>query len=213
MAAIPSVQTAAVVPSIGSPIEQRTNEPVVQPAQLKPGECLVHLTHSGVCHTDLHAKKGDWPVKPKNPLIGGHEGVGIIVAIGANTTNSPVQVGDRVGIKWLANSCLNCEFCRKGAEQSTSSVLLLGSPIVDYVADCVQALYSGYTVDGTFAQYVVSSTVRPESFRMTECRAMNRFHSFITLPKSRMPSIVLALRPSSVLYVRFSVDHSVHKVF
>ena len=83
----------------------------------------------------------------------------------------------------------------------------------DYVADCVQALYSGYTVDGTFAQYVVSSTVRPESFRMTECRAMNRFHSFIALPKSRMPSIVLALRPSSVLYVRFSVDHSVHKVF
>lgn len=89
--------------------------------------------------TNLHAKKGDWPVKPNNPLIGGHEGVGIIVAIGANSERPSVKLGDRVGIKWLANSCLDCEFCRKGFEQN-----------------CVSAQLSGYTVDGTFAQYVVS---------------------------------------------------------
>ncbi|KAI5123358.1 hypothetical protein M0805_001779 [Coniferiporia weirii] len=136
---IPNVQTAAVVESIGAHIEVRKNHPVKRADELAPGECLVRLTHTGVCHTDLHAKQGDWPIKPNNPLIGGHEGVGEIVAIGKNTRNSPVKLGDRVGIKWLAYSCLDCEFCRKGLEMN-----------------CVNALLSGYTVDGTFSQYVVS---------------------------------------------------------
>ncbi|EJD02297.1 mannitol-1-phosphate dehydrogenase [Fomitiporia mediterranea MF3/22] len=136
---IPTTQTAAVVPSIGKDIEIQTQHPVKSAKDLKPGECLVRLSHTGVCHTDLHAKQGDWPVPPINPLIGGHEGVGEIVAIGENTSGSPVKLGDRVGIKWLANSCLDCEFCRKGAEMN-----------------CVNAQLSGYTVDGTFSQYVVS---------------------------------------------------------
>ncbi|KAH8116951.1 mannitol-1-phosphate dehydrogenase [Phellopilus nigrolimitatus] len=136
---IPQKQTAAVVERIGAPIEIRTSHPVKQAQDLAPGECLVRLSHTGVCHTDLHAKQGDWPVKPNNPLIGGHEGVGEVVAIGPNTVNSPVQLGDRVGIKWIANSCLDCEFCRKGFEMN-----------------CVNVQLSGYTVDGTFSQYVVS---------------------------------------------------------
>ena len=57
-------------------------------------------------------------MKPMNPLIGGHEGVGEIVAIGEGGGASPVKVGDRVGIKWLADSCLDCEFCRRGFEMS-----------------------------------------------------------------------------------------------
>lgn len=118
---IPKTQKAAVVPSVGGELEFRNDHPVRQPDQLAPGECLVRLTYTGVCHTDLHAKKGDWPVKPSVPLIGGHEGVGEIVAIGANTPFSPVKVGDRVGIKWLADSCLQCEMCRKGFEQSAFS--------------------------------------------------------------------------------------------
>jgi len=100
---------------------------------------LVKIEASGVCHTDLHAAKADWPIPPTYPLIGGHEGVGIVVAIGENTSRSPVKLGDRVGIKWLADSCLNCEFCKKGYEQN-----------------CPEAKLSGYTVDGTFAEYVVS---------------------------------------------------------
>ncbi|KAF9013594.1 hypothetical protein BDZ89DRAFT_467261 [Hymenopellis radicata] len=73
-----------------------------------PGECLVKIDATGCCHTDLRAASGDWPLKAKSPLIGGHEGVGIIVAIGSNTAHFPVKIGDRVGIKWLADSCLNC---------------------------------------------------------------------------------------------------------
>ncbi|KAJ7511645.1 chaperonin 10-like protein [Mycena galericulata] len=148
---IPKIQTAAVVPNSGAAIEIRADHPVKTQAELAPGECLIKLACTGVCHTDLHAALGDWPVPPKAPLVGGHEGVGIIVAIGNNTSQSPVKIGDRVGIKWLADSCLNCEQCRKGREQN-----------------CLNAKLSGYTVDGTFQQYVVSYvnhvTPIPEGF-------------------------------------------------
>jgi len=115
---IPKTQTAAIVPTSAAPLDIRKDYPVRQPKDLKPGECLVKLSHTGVCHTDLHAWKGDWPIPPMTPLIGGHEGLGQIVAIGENTVGSPVKIGDRVGIKWLADSCLDCEFCRKGYEMS-----------------------------------------------------------------------------------------------
>ena len=121
---IPKTQVAAVVESIGAPIEIKHDQPVKQASELAPGECLVKMEYTGVCHTDLHAKKGDWPAKPNNPLIGGHEGVGIVVAIGEHSERPPVKIGDRVGIKWLANSCLDCEFCRKGFEQSASSLIV-----------------------------------------------------------------------------------------
>ncbi|KAF5379106.1 hypothetical protein D9615_005953 [Tricholomella constricta] len=136
---VPATQTAAIVAERGGSIVVKTDHPVKSQAQLAPGECLVKLHCTSVCHTDLHAAFGDWPLEAETPLIGGHEGVGEIVAIGEHTTESPVKIGDRVGIKWLADSCLNCEQCRKGREQN-----------------CDQAKLSGFTVDGTFSQYVVS---------------------------------------------------------
>ncbi|KAF4564657.1 alcohol dehydrogenase [Pleurotus pulmonarius] len=135
---IPKTQKAAVVASAGASVEIK-EVPVKTEAELAPGECLVKLHCTGVCHTDLHAALGDWPLKANTPLIGGHEGVGEIVAIGPNTASSPVKIGDRVGIKWLADSCLDCEHCRKGREQN-----------------CLKAKLSGFNVDGTFSEYVVS---------------------------------------------------------
>jgi len=116
---IPKTQKAALVVSSDTPVVVKDDHPVKQPEELAPGECLVKMHCTGVCHTDLHARKGDWPLPHKLPLIGGHEGVGEVVAIGAHTLNSPVKIGDRVGVKWLADSCLQCEQCRKGIEQST----------------------------------------------------------------------------------------------
>jgi len=81
---------------------------------------------------------GDWPLKSKLPCIGGHEGAGYIVAIGDNT-HEDVKIGDAVGIKWLADSCLSCEQCNKGFEST-----------------CAKALCSGFSVDGSFQQYAVS---------------------------------------------------------
>jgi len=112
--------------------------PVVQAKDLQAGEVLVKIHYSGVCHTDLHAMMGDWPLPSKLPLIGGHEGAGEIVAIGAHTSTH-LKIGDKVGVKWLADSCMHCELCRKGFEQN-----------------CAQAKLSGFTVDGSFQQYVVS---------------------------------------------------------
>lgn len=62
-----------------------------------PDEVLVNIKYSGVCHTDLHALKGDWPLDTKIPLIGGHEGAGVVVATGSLVTN--VKVGDHAGVK------------------------------------------------------------------------------------------------------------------
>ncbi|KAF8879660.1 mannitol-1-phosphate dehydrogenase [Gymnopilus junonius] len=138
MVQIPKTQKAAVVGELGQDVQIR-DVPVKTPQELAPGECLLKMICTGVCHTDLHAAMGDWPVKPNTPLIGGHEGVGEVVAIGNDTVDSPVQVGQRVGVKWIAHSCLHCEHCRKGFEQNCDDVRI-----------------SGYTVDGTFSQYVVS---------------------------------------------------------
>ncbi|KAM0755874.1 putative ADH1-alcohol dehydrogenase I [Meredithblackwellia eburnea MCA 4105] len=137
---IPKTQTAVVFEKHNGPLLVKRDHPVVQQKDLKPGEALVRVAYSGVCHTDLHALKGDWPAAPKLPLVGGHEGAGHIVAIADNTTTN-LKVGDAVGIKWLADSCLNCEVCREGQE-----------------ATCAQARTSGYSDDGSFQQYAVSFT-------------------------------------------------------
>ncbi|KAK0546882.1 hypothetical protein OC846_005094 [Tilletia horrida] len=134
---VPATGRAAVQAEKNSPIEIK-DVPVVQAEKLEPGQVLIRMLFSGVCHTDLHAVRGDWPIPSKRPLIGGHEGTGIVCAVAGH---SPVKVGDRVGVKWIADACLTCESCRLGEECHCTA----GLPKL-----------SGYTVDGTFAQYVVS---------------------------------------------------------
>lgn len=102
---IPKTQKAAVLHKGGEEYRIEPNWPVTQPNELKPGECLVKLEYSGVCHSDLHIMKGEWGFPPNVPLIGGHEGVGIVVAIGEHTQNSAIKIGDRAGLKWLAGVC------------------------------------------------------------------------------------------------------------
>lgn len=133
MTEIPKIQWAQVFAAKGGPVEYKQIE-VPKPG---PDELLVNVKYSGVCHTDLHALKGDWPLQLKLPLVGGHEGAGVVVARGELVKD--VQIGDHVGIKWLNGSCMNCEFCQVGDE-----------PL------CADALLSGYTVDGTFQQYAVA---------------------------------------------------------
>ncbi|GAA6024387.1 hypothetical protein JCM10207_003307 [Rhodosporidiobolus poonsookiae] len=137
---IPKTATAVVFYEQNGPLKVEKDHKVVQPNELKPGEALVRVEYTGVCHTDLHAWKGDWPAAPTLPLVGGHEGAGYIVAIAQGTTTT-LKVGDAVGIKWLADSCLDCENCRGGQE-----------------ATCALAENSGYSKDGSFQQYAVSYT-------------------------------------------------------
>jgi propanol-preferring alcohol dehydrogenase len=130
---IPTTQWAQVVEKSGGPTEYK-QIPVQKPG---PDEVLVNVKFSGVCHTDLHAMMGDWPLDTKMPLVGGHEGAGVVVARGELVDD--VQIGDHVGIKWLNGSCLQCSYCQTSDE-----------PL------CAKALLSGYTVDGSFQQYAVA---------------------------------------------------------
>ena len=101
---------AAVVDSFGEAlrIEQ---VPVPKPGE---GEVIIRVAACGVCHTDLYAANGDWPVKPKLPFIPGHEGVGVVEAIGLGP--ALVEVGARVAVSWLYKACGTCEYCITGSE-------------------------------------------------------------------------------------------------
>ncbi|KAF7548903.1 hypothetical protein G7046_g8516 [Stylonectria norvegica] len=130
---IPTEQWAQVIEKTGGPTVHK-RIPVPKPG---PDEVLINVKYSGVCHTDLHAMMGDWPLDTKLPLVGGHEGAGIVVARGELVED--VQIGDKAGIKWLNGSCLSCSFCMETDE-----------PL------CAKALLSGYTVDGSFQEYAVA---------------------------------------------------------
>ncbi len=125
---------AAIVRQFGKPL---TIEEIPVPSP-GPGEVLVKIVATGVCHTDLHAANGDWPVKPVPPFIPGHEGAGIVAAVGAGVAN--LKEGDPVGIAWLHDACGSCEHCITGWETL-----------------CESQHDSGYSVNGTFAEYAIGS--------------------------------------------------------
>ena len=125
---------AAVVRAFGQPLVIE-EVPVPRPAA---GDLLVKIEACGVCHTDLHAAEGDWPVKPAPPFIPGHEGVGHVVAVGAGVTH--VKEGDRVGIPWLYSACGYCEHCLGGWETL-----------------CETQQNTGYSVNGGFAEYALAN--------------------------------------------------------
>jgi len=124
---------AAVVHELGKPLAIE-EVPVPQPRE---DQILVRLAATGICHTDLHAANGDWPVKPKPPFIPGHEGVGTVVSMGRSVRN--VKEGDRVGIPWLHTACGYCAHCRTGWETL-----------------CGSQLNSGYSINGSFAEYALA---------------------------------------------------------
>lgn len=105
--------------------------------EVRPGQILVKMAACGVCHTDLHAADGDWPVKPRLPFIPGHEGVGTVAAVGAGVKH--IREGDRVGVPWLHTACGHCEHCLTGWETL-----------------CDHQQMTGYTVNGGFAEFVLA---------------------------------------------------------
>ena len=125
---------AAVVHTFGKDLTIE-DVPIPTPG---PGEVLVHIIASGVCHTDLHAADGDWPVKPTPPFIPGHEGAGVVAALGPGVTS--LKEGDPVGIAWLHDACGACEHCMTGWETL-----------------CEKQNDSGYSVNGSFAEYAIGS--------------------------------------------------------
>lgn len=128
-----TMMMAAVAREFGAPLAIE-ELPVPRPG---PGEVLVKIEATGVCHTDLHAVDGDWPVKPILPLVPGHEGVGRVAALGAGVDD--LKEGDAVGVPWLYDACGRCEYCQTGWETL-----------------CEQQHNSGYSVNGTYADYALA---------------------------------------------------------
>jgi len=131
---MPKTMRAAVVRALGKPLTIE-EIPIPTPA---PGEVLIKVKASGVCHTDLHAADGDWPVKPSPPFVPGHEGAGIVAAVGAGVTR--LKEGDPVGLAWLHDACGSCEHCITGWETL-----------------CESQHNSGYNVNGSFAEYTIGN--------------------------------------------------------
>jgi alcohol dehydrogenase, propanol-preferring len=124
---------AAVVTAFDRPLE------IVDRAVPVPGDdqVLVRIEASGLCHTDIHAARGDWPVKPILPFVPGHEGVGVVERVGAWVTS--LAAGDRVAIPWLGYACGRCGYCVDGRETL-----------------CESQVNTGYGVDGAHAEYAVA---------------------------------------------------------
>ncbi|MEU5608187.1 zinc-dependent alcohol dehydrogenase [Streptomyces sparsogenes] len=124
---------AAVVRAFGEPlvIEER---PDPEPG---PGQVRIRVEASGLCHTDIHAAHGDWPVKPNPPFVPGHEGVGLVEELGDNVTH--LHVGQRVAVPWLGRACGRCEHCLSGWETL-----------------CEQQINTGYGCDGGYAEKMLA---------------------------------------------------------
>lgn len=116
-----------------------TNEPLyeaeVTAPEPGPGQIRLRVTYCGVCRTDLHIVEGDLPPR-KAPVIPGHQIVGTVEAVGLGVGR--YQRGDHLGVAWLNWTCRRCRYCQEGRENL-----------------CEQARFTGYQVDGGYAQYAV----------------------------------------------------------
>ncbi len=124
---------AAVVHSFDQPL---SIEDVPVPVA-GPEEVLVRIEASGLCHTDIHAARGEWPVRPQLPFIPGHEGVGVIEGLGGGNAHG-LQEGMRVALPWLGYACGDCRYCNSGRETL-----------------CLSQQNTGYSINGGFADYAV----------------------------------------------------------
>ncbi|GEN12234.1 alcohol dehydrogenase, propanol-preferring [Myxococcus fulvus] len=126
---------AAFAEAIGEPLKLR-EVPIPEPG---PGEVLVRIAASGVCHTDVSILDGEWPMKkPRFPVVLGHEATGYVAGLGEGVRTH--KEGDRVGVFWLNSACGTCEDCT-----------------TDHEPQCVRQVGTGYNVNGTYADYCVVS--------------------------------------------------------
>lgn len=123
---------AMILESLGQPLRQ-FELPRPEPAA---GHLLIRVRACAVCRTDLHVVDGEL-TQPKLPLIPGHEIVGVVEQLGKGVER--FKIGDRVGVPWLGWTCGNCVYCRSGQENL-----------------CDQAKFTGYTLDGGYAEYTVA---------------------------------------------------------
>ena len=122
---------AYAAPAAGEPLAPT----VIERRAVGPNDVLIEITHAGICHSDIHTVNGDWGPQPF-PVVPGHEIVGVVAEVGPAVTRH--QVGDRVGVGCMVNSCGECANCLRGDEQ--------------YCLDGMVPTYAGTDRDGTTTQ-------------------------------------------------------------
>jgi propanol-preferring alcohol dehydrogenase len=141
---LPEAMWAMILEAPGKPLVCR-EVPLPKP---ETGQVLVRVHACGVCRTDLHVVDGELP-NPKLPIIPGHEIVGTVVQSGPGVVS--YKPGDRIGVPWVGFTCGECHFCRTGKENL-----------------CDRPKFTGYTLDGGYAEYTVADTrfcfALPESY-------------------------------------------------
>jgi uncharacterized zinc-type alcohol dehydrogenase-like protein len=122
---------AYAAPAAGRPLAPTT----IERRAVGPNDVLIAIEYAGICHSDIHTVNGDWGPQPF-PVVPGHEIVGTVSEVGADVTK--YQVGDRVGVGCMVNSCGECTHCRRGDEQ--------------YCLNGMVPTYAGTDRDGTTTQ-------------------------------------------------------------
>jgi len=159
----PQTMRAMVLEKAGQPLKL-LEVPVPQPG---PEQVLMRVHTCGVCRTDLHVLDGEL-AHPKLPLIMGHEIVGTVVETGSQVRQ--FRVGERIGVPWLGHTCGTCRYCRRGQENL-----------------CDTPGFTGYTLDGGYAEYAVAderySFSLPPAYRDAEaapllCAGLIGFRSY-----------------------------------
>lgn len=139
---IPTSQKAAV--KSGSGESARTDVKDVPVSELQPGQILVKINYTGLCASDKSLIHDEWSagglvMQPATNGIAGHEGAGVVVKV--HDSVKDWKIGDRAGIKWIADTCGECEFCTNGRDECA----------------CPKQLNSGFSTQGTFQEYVPTS--------------------------------------------------------
>ena len=156
---------AAVVTDFTQPLELQ-DRPIPEPG---PGQVLVRMETCGLCHTDIHAAHGDWPVKPTPPFVPGHEGVGIVEQVGDGVTAR--GAGDRVAIAWLGHACGHCDHCVSqlfDLNEDVERFKELGAQIVALSPDAADVTRERYKQYGPFKFPVLADRVNGHDMVMPE---------------------------------------------
>ena len=176
---------AAVVHEYGKPL---VIEEVPKP-EPEAEQVLVRIEASGLCHTDIHAARGEWPVKPTLPFIPGHEGVGIVERLGGGNAHG-LEVGMRVALPWLGYACGDCRYCNTGWETL-----------------CPHQVNTGYGMNGGFAEYAVGyarnvvpvpADVDPLDAAPLTCAGVTTYKA-VKVSGARSSSVVAVARRSSAV--------------
>lgn len=138
---------AYAAPAAGEPLAPTT----IERREVGPNDVLIKIEYAGICHSDIHTVRGDWGPQPF-PVVPGHEIVGTVTEIGADVTKH--QVGDRVGVGCMVNSCGECANCRKGDEQYCLNGMVGTYAATDVDGTTTQGGYSTHVV--VDADYVLS---------------------------------------------------------